>query len=568
MASFPGVQTGAPTVHSSSMDTASSSTLGGLGQGLTSLHQPVQDAIVPPAHLHINRRISENPSCLREPKGIQSANTDFSKVLTPFPGLLALPRAVQGLPLLPSQSASSFWQADGSFSCDWTALKTGEAFCSTVKSVCAFCLARALGGPARLTSALLKRLRAGAKLAIEDEVARLIKAVKSFTGASTRQESNCQYEAGAEATQQLMKHPALQAVAFLSVHERRLAVFEIWLDRWQVLSGSYQCTCGSAEAADEGLTRIASANPIRTSTPGKGADTKVAIENLRAQVARLRKEAREAQRDEESAVAEAQEMSVHLVAKQQQLLLGIERVKALEKIRTDPTVSLMQRAQQRQTSAGTVESIIASQKESFSFIAEKCSKLANLARVMQQQQFPHLQKGGFLRLSWEASQTMPNAREEDGGVGLMGGLRGIQTPHVSLHSPRSQHAHISCCASPIKLAHRPAAPPTREITAGHKIGEEAAGSPNRREPTASPPPTGRDILGLAEAESSKRRRGVEEPDSVRRRRAHPLGGVNTDLDMDGEAAWDPPGRKCRIDPAQDAIWVDSFLRRRPEVLQQ
>ena len=28
-------------------------------------------------------------------------------------------------------------------------------------------------------------------------------------------------------TQQLLKHPALQAVAFLSVHERRLAVFEV-----------------------------------------------------------------------------------------------------------------------------------------------------------------------------------------------------------------------------------------------------------------------------------------------------------------------------------------------------
>lgn len=150
---------------------------------------------------------------------------------------LTLPIAVPEPPLLPSHVVSSFWQADGSFQCNWRALKTGTAFCSSVQAACTFCLTRALGGPSALMASLLEKLRTAAKVAIEDEVGRLIQSVKN-AAIKAAGEDVCSVET---AKQELMKHPALQAVAFLSVHERRLAVFEVSHSfysgkrRWQML---------------------------------------------------------------------------------------------------------------------------------------------------------------------------------------------------------------------------------------------------------------------------------------------------------------------------------------------
>lgn len=155
---------------------------------------------------------------------------------------------------------------------------------------------------------------------------------------------------------------------------------------------------------------------------GRNASTEAAIEGLRAQVARLREEARNTHQEEELTVSEARsvsddglalaceilkmccrisvaatavnaassrgahrpasamlfaQLSMNLVAKQQQLLLETERVKALEKTRADPTVSLMQSVQQQLTSPAA-DSIIAPHKEPLCFIAEKCNKLVRL----------------------------------------------------------------------------------------------------------------------------------------------------------------------------------------------
>lgn len=160
-------------------------------------------------------------------KGAETQNALYSAV-----GLLSLSKDVRWPPLLPQQdeSKSSFWQADGSFSCDWAALRAGEAFCSSVNACCAFCLSRALGGPSEMTYALLEKLRAGAKMAIKEEVGHLIQTVKASAASgavAAGQDGSNASEAPEDLTQQLLKHPALQAVAFLSVHERRLAVFEV-----------------------------------------------------------------------------------------------------------------------------------------------------------------------------------------------------------------------------------------------------------------------------------------------------------------------------------------------------
>ena len=81
-----------------------------------------------------------------------------------------------------------------------------------------------------MTSALLEKLRAGAKTAIKEEITHLIEMVKASAASSAvipGQDGSGLSEASEDLTQQLLKHPALQAVAFLSVHERRLAVFEV-----------------------------------------------------------------------------------------------------------------------------------------------------------------------------------------------------------------------------------------------------------------------------------------------------------------------------------------------------
>ncbi|KAL8271950.1 hypothetical protein Esti_004074 [Eimeria stiedai] len=524
-----------------------------------------------------------------------------------------LPPAVHWPPLTPSQNAPGFWQADGTFNCDWGALKSGEAFCSSVKGACAYCLSRALGGPSKLTAALLERLRSSAKAAIEDEMAHLISSVKNCASASKSTESNRQPEAAAEATQQLMKHPALQAVAFLSVHERRLAVFEIWLDRWQVLSGSFRCTCGSAEAADEGLMKVASENACsETNAAGRDAGTKAALEALRIQVAQLREKARAARQEEEFAVLEARNLTMSLVEKQQQLLLATERVKALEQVRADPAVVLMQRAQQQASSPQ--DDSAASQP--FRFIAEKCEKLANLGRLMQQQQVAQRLKDTLLRLSWEAVQAGGNAGEAAAAgmtaVPLLGDLQELQTPHASLHSPRSQRARISsfCTSRFVQAGHAAAAtaeqpassaaaataedagcggelkdsqreqrscvfansghvgsPPLRSLC--HKAGSELVAQPLRPADVMPSPArsVGHAMRVGAETCTSKQSGAVDDLQAISTRRYAPsLRAVNTELDMDREGGEPLEGIQSRENPAHDAIWVDSFLGRMPEIL--
>lgn len=188
----------------------------------------------PPAHLRV-------PSETERP---HSNGVDASGLSDLFVGLLSLPKGVRWPPAVPRQDAPSshFWQSDGSFSCDWAALKAGEAFCASVNATCAFCLSRALGGPSAMISALLSKLRAGAKTAVEEEISHLIQAVKtSAANAAAESGPDCsnQQQNSEDVTQQLLKHPALQAVAFMSVHERRMAVFE-------VSSFPAQCLCSSA----------------------------------------------------------------------------------------------------------------------------------------------------------------------------------------------------------------------------------------------------------------------------------------------------------------------------------
>ncbi|KAL8449820.1 hypothetical protein Emed_002783 [Eimeria media] len=494
-----------------------------------------------------------------------------------------LPPAAHWPSLTPSQNASGFWQADGTFNCDWGALKSGEAFCSSVKGACAYCLSRALGGPSKLTAALLERLRSSAKAAIEDEIAHLVSSVKNCAAASKGSGSDRQSEAAAEATQQLMKHPALQAVAFLSVHERRLAVFEIWLDRWQVLSGGFQCTCGSAEAADEGLIKVASESACsETKAAGRDASTRAALEALRTQVAQLREEARAARQEEEFAVLEARNLSMSLVEKQQQLLLATERVKALERVKADPAVALMQRAKQQASSAQSDSAA----SQPFRFIAEKCNKLANLGRLMQQQQAVQPLRNTMLRLSWEAAQAGGNAGEavaaEKTAAPILGGLQELQTPHASLHSPRSQRARISSsCASPIvqvQASHSAAAKgdaagrggalqdlegeqlncvfadsgnigstPLRSLSRNAR-GEVVAHTLRPADAMPSPTrPVGQSLPVGAEANSSKESGVVNDAQVISvRRQAPALRAVNNnDLDMDREAGERPEGSQSK-----------------------
>ncbi|KAL8440010.1 hypothetical protein Efla_004926 [Eimeria flavescens] len=517
-------------------------------------------------------------------------SADSTPAPPPSSRLSWLPRAVQGPPLVASQSSSSFWQDDGTFQCDWGALKSGEAFCSSVKAACAYCLSRALGGPSKLRAALLERLRLGAKAAIEEEVAHLIQSVNHTAAASAGNSGGGQPEAAAGATQQLMQHPALQAVAFLSVHERRLAIFEIWLDRWQVLSGGYQCTCGSTEAADEGLMRISSENATkRASELGKETHTEVTIEALRSQVAQLREQARNAQQEEEIAVAEARNLSTNLVKKQQQLLLATERVKALEMVRADPVVALMRRAQQQQASSSSGDGHVASQLERFRFIAEKCSRLANLGRLMQQDQVaqPLQNVLEIQRASWELLQGDGKPGEKaDGrretGLSLWGNLNELQTPHASLHSPRSQRARMSSYdASSLKPHERArgfkASGGNGGITGAgaESLGEQrnttvaegirkgfalvgSVGRNEREDEARSSNDFGRSTArsvaahncrSLAEAESSKRRRAANEAEVSGWRSARPLLVGNADLDLDGDAIEHLTNNQAREDPS-------------------
>ncbi|OEH78242.1 hypothetical protein cyc_03095 [Cyclospora cayetanensis] len=516
---------------------------------------------------------------------------DAGKIGFPI-DLLSLLRGHPGPQMLPPESGSTFRQSDGSFRCNWDALKSGEAFCSSVNACCTFCLSRALGGPSALSAALLEKLRGEAKVAIEEEVGRLVQVVRE-TAAAAQTEGPCGHaEAAEKATQELLKHPALQAVAFLSVHERRLAVFEIWLDRWQVLCRDYHCTCGSAEAALDGLSKVAS-SAASSGNAGSDSDTKAAVEDLKTQVSRLREEAHTAQQEEEGTVSEARSLSMALVTKQQQFLQAVERVKALEKIRADPAFAIMQRAQQ-QLSFASPEGLFASYKEPLSFIEEKCNKLADLARLMQQQSTQPLTGASLLRSSWTASQSLGTALgEEDasvraGDAGLLGALGSLQTPHASLHSPRSQRARISSrFASPVAQGEAQA------TVSAARDGEEAPrrgdfaeilhclqregpkgspaknGQPLNREPDrkdvveqepplvapagtlvcqapeASPASCQRRMQARAEAgSSSKRIRPVKNSLlSSLWGRSPPPGAAHADLDMDTEAAWPPMEQK-------------------------
>ena len=197
------------------------------GKDVSEAHHSEKLSLETSVHLQGFQRPSDWPDESGQRKTPHSECIDGSDAPQPSVGLLSLPSGAYMPPLMPLQTTPGFWQADGSFSCDWKALKTGEAFCSAVNASCAFCLSRAFGGPSALTSALLEKLRSGAKVAIEDEVARLVQAVKNDAARPSGKERSEQAEAAEKATQQLLKHPALQAVAFLSVHERRLAVFEV-----------------------------------------------------------------------------------------------------------------------------------------------------------------------------------------------------------------------------------------------------------------------------------------------------------------------------------------------------
>lgn len=511
-------------------------------------------------------------------------------------GLLSLSKDVRWPPLLPQQneSKSPFWQPDGSFSCDWAALRAGEAFCSAVNACCVSCLSRTLGGPSEMTSALLEKLRAGAKTAIKEEVDHLIQTVKASAASGAPapvQDGSGPSEASEDLTQQLLKHPALQAVAFLSVHERRLAVFEMWLDRWQVLSRGYQCTCGSAEATSAGLKQIASG-------AASSSETKTAVEELRAQIVQLREEARRAHREEETVVAEARTLSVELMKKQRQLLLATERVKALEKVRQDPAFGIAERAQQQLPPASS-NANISSYKESLSFIANKCNKLANLTQLIQQQ-FPQPQRASVQRPSWEAcglAATAGDAHGTPADSSLLGALRELQTPHASMHSPHSLRARGSShAASPLVQTKnlsretRFRQPPISEDDARPRGQQKTAhvdgrgtGSPihpgNMRGTGGVPPSSVRGVIppaSLTSPESHQRNSTPEEPGSNKRtrepeetlrgrwRQALPPAIRHAELDMDAEAAWQPVEPTTRGDPMQEAVWVDSFLRRRPE----
>lgn len=176
---------------------------------------------------------------------------------------------------------------------------------------------------------------------------------------------------------------------------------------------------------------------------------------------------------------------------------------------------------------------------------------------------------------WEVYQARANVQEggpsDEGGVGFFGDLRGLQTPHASLHSPRSQRARISShLASPVAPPKQLALTRAREDTLDefqeqvNAITDGALGSsliratgPKR---TGEPADTARwvdraasptqsasqDVGAVVEAESSKRRRAVEELETARQRRAHPL----ADIDLDGDAAALACGRGSRKETTQ------------------
>ncbi|CDJ63345.1 hypothetical protein, conserved [Eimeria necatrix] len=538
----------------------------------------------PPAHLRV-------PSETERP---HSNGVDASGLSDLFVGLLSLPKGVRWPPAVPRQDAPSshFWQSDGSFSCDWAALKAGEAFCASVNATCAFCLSRALGGPSAMISALLSKLRAGAKTAVEEEISHLIQAVKtSAANAAAESGPDCsdQQQNSEDVTQQLLKHPALQAVAFMSVHERRMAVFEIWLDRWQVLSRGYHCTCGSAEAADENLTQMAS---DVTSVHDEQVDAKAAIEELRGRVVRQREESRKAYQEEESVVSEARSLSIELVKKQQQLLLATERVKALETVRRDPTFRIMESAQ-RQPPSASPDSLLSTGKECLSFIADKCNKLASLAQLMQQQ--PNQpQTEGQLQLSREAAQAVTVAGDADDAeedTWLFRTLRGLQTPHASMHSPQSQRARASSLASVThakdgangRVVERPVCELSgcdagvgklRQLPADDRMvcarlnraaGSEASASPASRLASPASPDSRHSIKAPPEPGSNKRARRPDKLALRSRRKPGLLPSMrHAELDIGTDVSWQPAEHRRETNVLQDAVWIDSFLRRRPD----
>ncbi|CDJ28366.1 uncharacterized protein EMH_0014800 [Eimeria mitis] len=651
----------------------------GAGEVRLPCHRPK----IPPVSVGRFQRPLANLEALGEQRELHAKGSDTASASHSI-GLLSLSKDVRWPPLFPQQneSKSSFWQEDGSFSCDWGALRAGEAFCSSVNACCVSCLSRALGGPSELTSALLEKLRTGAKTAIQEEVSHLIQTVKASAaaGADLRgQDGSGVSDASEDLTQQLLKHPALQAVAFLSVHERRLAVFEVrsaprpcqlrscknvlglvlrfawvapvlaisylfgcglarsqmWLDRWQVLSRSYQCTCGSAQATSAGLNRIASGSASANGELLLDSESRACTQyvfcsklilwylavqeslNCCAVIVWLphgRKKLRRIQQlkisgfkllnyvkrqsertRKKSPLSKKPELSVELMKKQQQLLLATERVKALEKVRQDPTFGIVERAQQQPPASSDAKS--SNYKESLSFIADKCTKLANLTQLIQQQ-FPQSQTTGLLRPSWEPGQAVAAAGEApdtpaDGG--LLGALRELQTPHVSMHSPHSLRARRSSyVASPVEQTKNPGAaprfrqPPTGEEDArprGQKrapadgwrthsplrpgnlraVGEPQVSSVRAVIPPMTSPDNRHRNNATMEPGSNKRTRDPEEA-TLRDgwRRALNPAVRHAELDIDAEVAWQPVDPTAREDPMQEAVWVDSFLRRRPE----
>ncbi|CDJ49706.1 hypothetical protein, conserved [Eimeria brunetti] len=538
-----------------------------LSTSVTELQRPLATLHGFREQIEQHAKASDNADAPHAPVGLHSLSTD-----------------VRWPPLLPQQSDtnSAFWRADGSFSCDWEALRAGEAFCSYVNACCVSCLSRALGGPSEMTSTLLKKLRTGAKTAIKEEVDHLIQTVKASCANSQGApagDGSSTSEASEDLREQLLKHPALQAVAFLSVHERRLAVFEMWLDRWQVLSRDYHCTCGSAEATTAGLNRITS---YAAST--NEAETKTAIEDLRAQVDRLREEARLARQEEEAVVTEARTLSAALLRKQRELLLATERVKTLEKVQQDPTFGIVQHAQQRLPPASS-DGEVSKYKESLDFISEKCNKLANLTQLIRQQ-FPQPQTTGSLRPGWEASQLVAaagDAPDTPADGGLLGDLRELQTPHASMHSPHSLRARASPhAASPVVQAKSPcAAPPFRQLPTGADDARPRAQKTAPTDGTRNRSPLRRGNLNAAEearatpagaaippltspdsrhrknapVESGNNKRAREAEETTLRsrwRRALNPESRHTELDMDVETAWQPVQPTTRGDPMQTA----------------
>lgn len=312
------------------------------------------------------------------------------------------------------------------------------------------------------------------------------------------------------------------------------------------------------------------------------------------------------------------QLSIELVKKQQQLLLATERVKALETVRRDPTFRIMESAQ-RQPPSASPDSLLSTGKECLSFIADKCNKLvstlgssvllpcsawryliedrqlhrygfcsfgvcalrlqASLAQLMQQQ--PNQpQTEGQLQLSREAAQAVTVAGDADDAeedTWLFRTLRGLQTPHASMHSPQSQRARASSLASVThakdgangRVVERPVCELSgcdagvgklRQLPADDRMvcarlnraaGSEASASPASRLASPASPDSRHSIKAPPEPGSNKRAR---RPDKLALRSRRKPGLL-------------PSMRHAELDIGTDVSWQPAEHRRETNVLQ-